>query len=201
MSVEETVARWRAEEAAVRARLAPVSGYARPEETAGRTGMETFEAIFSGELPRPAIGDTLDFVPIHVEPGVAVFQGRPQLKHYNPLGTVHGGWFAALLDSAVGCAVHSTLPAGKAYTTLELKLNIVRALTEAVPLVRAEGKLVHAGRQVATAEGRLVGPDGRLYAHATTTCLIFDQRVSAHRDAAPRADSASPSSGIASALT
>jgi uncharacterized protein (TIGR00369 family) len=71
--------------------------------------------------------------------------------------------------------VHSTLPAGKAYTTLELKLNIVRALTDAVPLVRAEGKLIHAGRQVATAEGRLVGPDGKLYAHATTTCLIFDQ--------------------------
>jgi uncharacterized protein (TIGR00369 family) len=78
----------------------------------------------------------------------------------------------------VGCAVHSTLPAGKAYTTLELKLNILRALTDAVPLVRAEGKLIHAGRQVATAEGRLVGPDGKLYAHATTTCLIFDQRSS-----------------------
>jgi len=201
MSVDETVARWRAEEAAVRERLAPISGYARPEETAGRTGMEVFEAIFAGNLPRPPIGDTLDFVPIHIEPGLAVFQGRPQLKHYNPLGTVHGGWFATLLDSAVGCAVHSTLPAGKAYTTLELKLNIVRALTDAVPLVRAEGRLIHAGRQVATAEGRLVGPDGRLYAHATTTCLIFDQRATAQRDDSRRADSASPSSGIAPALT
>lgn len=88
---------------------------------------------------------------------------------------MHGGWFAALLDSAVGCAVHSTLPAGKGYTTLELKLNIVRPLTDAVPLVRAEGKVVHGGRQVATAEGRLVGPDGKLFAHATTTCLIFDR--------------------------
>ena len=197
MSVEETVARWRAEEAAVRARLAASAGFVRPDQVGGRTGMEVFEAIFAGELPRPSIGDTLDFVPIHIEAGLAVFQGRPQLKHYNPLGTVHGGWFAALLDSAVGCAVHSTLPAGKAYTTLELKLNIVRALTDAVPLVRAEGKLVHAGRQVATAEGRLVGPDGKLYAHATTTCLIFDQRPAAHRDAARRADSASPSSEIA----
>src|SRR6266480_1192649 len=175
VSSEETIARWRAEEEAVRARLAATTGYARPDQIDGCTGMEIFQRIFAGELPRPPIGDTLDFVPIRIEPGLAVFQGRPQLKHYNPLGTVHGGWFATLLDSAVGCAVHSTLPAGKAYTTLELNLNIVRALTAAVPLVRAEGKLIHAGRQVATAEGRLVGPDGKLYAHATTTCLICDQ--------------------------
>ena len=174
MSVEQTLARWEAEEAAVRARLASVAGVARASQVAGRTGMEMFQALFAGELPRPPIGDTLDFLPIHIEPGLAVFQGRPMPKHYNPLGTVHGGWFATLLDSAVGCAVHSTLPAGKTYTTLELKLNIVRALTDAVPMVRAEGRLVHAGRQVATAEGRLVGPDGKLYAHATTTCLIFD---------------------------
>jgi uncharacterized protein (TIGR00369 family) len=193
MSVEETVARWGAEEAAVRARLAATAGCVRPDELGGRTGMQVFEAIFAGELPRPPMGDTLDFVPIHIETGLAVFQGRPQLRHYNPLGTVHGGWFATLLDSAVGCAVHSTLPAGKAYTTLELKLNIVRALTDAVPLVRAEGRLVHAGRQVATAEGRLVGPDGKLYAHATTTCLVFEQRPSAHRAASRRADSTLPS--------
>jgi uncharacterized protein (TIGR00369 family) len=198
MTVEETVARWRTEEEAVRARLAATAGFARPDQVIGRTGIEMFEAIFAGELPRPPIGDTLDFVPIHIEAGLAVFQGRPQLKHYNPLGTVHGGWFATLLDSAMGCAVHSMLPAGKAYTTLELKLNIVRALTEAVLLVRAEGKLVHAGQQVATAEGRLVGPNGKLYAHATTTCLIFDQR-SARRDASHRADSASPGSEIANA--
>jgi uncharacterized protein (TIGR00369 family) len=133
------------------------------------------KGIFAGELPRPPIGDTLDFVPVRMETGLAVFQGRPQLKHYNPLGSVHGGWFATLLDSALGCAVHSTLPAGKAYTTLELKVNIVRALTDAVPLVRAEGRVIHLGRQVATAEARLLGPDGKLYAHATTTCLIFDQ--------------------------
>ena len=97
------------------------------------------------------------------------------LRHYNPLGVVHGGWFATLLDSAMGCAVHSTMPTDKAYTTLELKVNFVRALSDAVPLVRAHGKVVHSGRQVATAEGRLTGPDGKLYAHGTTTCLIFDQ--------------------------
>src|SRR5690348_10183784 len=172
---EETLARWRTEEQAVRARLATAAGYIRPEQVRGRTGLETLQAIFAGELPRPPIGDTLDFVPIHIEPGVAVFQGRPQLKHYNPLGSVHGGWFATLLDSALGCAVHSALPAGKGYTTLELKMNIVRALTDAVPLVRAEGKLIHLGRQVATAEARLIGPDGKLYAHGTTTCLVFEQ--------------------------
>jgi uncharacterized protein (TIGR00369 family) len=183
MSTEETMVRWQAEEDLVRARLSATAGCARPDQVNGRTGLDMLEAIFAGELPRPWIGDTLDFVPIHVERGLAVFQGRPQRKHYNPLGTVHGGWFAALLDSAVGCAVHSTLPAGKGYTTLELKLNIVRALTDAVPLVRAEGRLVHGGRQVATADGRLVGPDGKLYAHAVTTCLIFDRAAPARASA------------------
>ena len=193
MNIEETVARWEAEEDAVRARLAAAPGVARKEQVDGLSGMEVFEGIFAGELPHPPIGETLDFVPIHIEPGAAVFQGRPKPRHYNPLGTVHGGWFATLLDSAVGCAVHSTLPAGKAYTTLELKINIVRALTDAVPLVRAEGKLIHAGRQVATAEGRLVGPDGKLYAHASTTCLIFDQPSPLHRASSRRGASASTS--------
>src|SRR2546427_3324460 len=150
---EETVARWRAEEDAVRARLAATAGYARPEQIRGCTGMEVFQRIFAGELPRPPIGDTLDFVPIRIEPGLAVFQGRPQLKHYNPLGIVHGAWFAALLDSAVGCAVHSTLPAGKAYTTLEFHLNFVRALTDAGPLLRAEGKPIHCGPHGRAAQG------------------------------------------------
>lgn len=141
--------------------------------------MEVLDAISAGELPPPPMGETLDFVPIRMAPGLAVFQGRPQRHHYNPLGTVHGGWFATLLDSAVGCAVHSTLPAGRGYTTLEIKINLVRALTDAVPLVRAEGKVIHVGRQVGTAEGRIVGPDGKLYAHATTTCMIFDYPTAA----------------------
>jgi uncharacterized protein (TIGR00369 family) len=170
---EDTVARWRAEEQAVGAHLA-TPGCIRPEQVRDRSGLETLRAIFAGELPSPPIGATLDFIPIRMDAGVAVFQGRPQLGHYNPLGAVHGGWFATLLDSTLGCAVHSALPAGKGYTTLELKVNIVRALTEAVPLVRAEGKLIHLGRQMATSEARLVGPDGKLYAHGTTTCLVFD---------------------------
>jgi uncharacterized protein (TIGR00369 family) len=173
MSAAETLARWQADEARVRARLAPI-GWVPPEQLANRSGMQVFAGIFAGELPAPPIGATLDFLPIHMEPGIAIFQGKPNTRHYNPLGGVHGGWFATLLDSAVGCAVHTMLPAGKAYTTVELKVNIVRGLTDAVPLVRAEGKVIHVGRQVATAEGRLVGHDGKLYAHASTTCLVFD---------------------------
>ncbi len=174
MSSQPTLAEWQAQEAAVRQRLGATGPVPR-HKAAGMSGMQVFEAIFSGDLPSPPIGETLDFIPIHMAPGVAVFQGKPMLRHYNPLGTVHGGWFCTLLDSALGCAVHTTLPAGKGYTTLEIKVNMVRPLTDAVPLVRAEGKVIHAGRQVATAEGQIVGPDGKIYAHATTTCLIFDQ--------------------------
>lgn len=188
MNPESSLARWREEEKAVAAGLASEVGWASPQQVSGLSGLEVLEAIFAGRLPRPPIGDTLDFVPIRVERGLAVFQGRPQVKHYNPMGTVHGGWFATLLDSAVGCAVHSTLPAGRGFTTLELKLNLVRALTEAVPLVRAEGRVLHAGRQVATAEGRLTGPDGKLYAHATTTCLVFDCPSEAGRSPASQCD-------------
>jgi uncharacterized protein (TIGR00369 family) len=90
------------------------------------------------------------------------------------MGTVHGGWFATLLDSALGCAVHTKMPPGRAYTTAELSVNIVRALTPKVQRVRAIGRVIHCGRQLATAEAQLVGPDGTLYAHATTTCLVFD---------------------------
>ncbi len=178
-SPEQTLARWQAEEQAVRQRAdrgGSTVGVATPAQVAGLTGLQVFEAIFAGQLPRPPIGDTLDFIPLAVQKGHAVFQGRPQTRHYNPLGTVHGGWFATLLDSALGCAVHSALPAGKAYTTLELKVNMIRALTAKVPLVRAIGQVIHVGGQTATAEARLVGPDGKLYAHATTTCLVFDVR-------------------------
>lgn len=175
----DVLEQWRREEHAVRARLRPADAPRPSLRIAGLSGMETLQAIFAGELPPPPMGETLDFVPIHMAPGLAVFQGRPQRRHYNPLGTVHGGWFATLLDSAVGCAVHTTLPAGHGYTTLELKINMIRALTDKVPLVRAEGKVIHAGRQVATAEGRIVGPDGKLYAHATTTCMVFEHPSSA----------------------
>jgi uncharacterized protein (TIGR00369 family) len=175
MNPEETLARWQAEESAVRTRIQAASGLTSPAQVAGRSGLQIFQALLAGEIPPPAVAVTLDLALLRIEFGFAVFQGQPRFNYYNPMGTVHGGWFATMLDTAMGCAVHSTLPAGKAYTTLELKLNFVRALTNAVPRVRAEGRLVHGGRQVATAEGRIVGPDGKLYAHATTTCLVFDQ--------------------------
>lgn len=170
--------RWLDDEATVRARLNAGAGpgVARPEQVMGRSGLEVMQAMLAGELPYAEIARTLDFVLIEAEAGRAVFQGQPQARHLNPLGTVHGGWFATLLDSALGCAVHTNLPAGRSYTTAELGINMVRAITPQVPRVRAIGQVIHCGRQLATAEARLVGPDGTLYAHATTTCLVFDLR-------------------------
>lgn len=173
-SPDDTLARWQADEAAIRARVRPAAGVASADMLAGRTGLQQMQALLEGLAPPPPISETLDFMLISVADGEAVFQGRPQFKHYNPLGSVHGGWFATLLDSALGCSVHTTLPIGKGYTTLEFKLNLVRALTERVPLVRAVSRVVHRGRQVTTSEAQLVGHDGKLYAHASTTCLIFD---------------------------
>ena len=151
---------------------------ARPDaaaiDPARTSGLALLRSALDGTGLNASIGRTLDFRLVEVEHGRAVFQGAPSQAHYNPLGTVHGGWFAALLDSAVGCAVHSALDAGQSYTTLELKVNYVRALTDRVPRVRAIGEVIHRGRRVATAEARLVGPDDKLYAHATTTCLVFD---------------------------
>jgi uncharacterized protein (TIGR00369 family) len=169
----QVLEQWQAQEAAVRARMSR-SGVAELRQVAGKTGLEVLHAMLAGELPYPPIADTLDFALIEVDFGRAVFQGKPLFRHYNPLGSVHGGWFATLLDSAVGCAVHTTMPAGKSYTTAELKINIVRPLTDQIPLVRAEGTVIHGGRRMATAEARLSGPDGKLYAHATTTCFVFD---------------------------
>lgn len=172
-----TLAGWLAEEAGIRERLASQRpGLATYQQVAGRNGLDVLQAIFRGELPPPPISATLDFLLIDVQPGLAIFQGQPRFEHYNPLGSVHGGWICTLLDSAVGCAIHTQVPAGKGYTTIELKVNMVRALTDRVERVRAEGRVIHGGSQVATAEGRLIGPDGRLYAHATTTCLIFEAR-------------------------
>ena len=149
-------------------------GVARPEQIAHLSGLELMQAMLRGELPYASIAQTLDFLIIEVEKGRAVFQGTPRAQHMNPMGTVHGGWFATLLDSALGCAVHTMMPPGRAYTTAELGVNLVKALTPKVQRVRAEGKVIHCGKQLATAEARLIGPDGTLYAHATTTCLVFD---------------------------
>lgn len=173
--IAATLARWEADEQRVRAQLA-APGSSRPADIAHLSGLEMFAAIGRGDLPSVPIGATLDFYPVEYEQGRFVFQGRPSAKFLNPLGTIHGGWIATLLDSCVACAIHTTLPAGRSYTTAELKISYVRALTPDVPLVRAEGKVINSGRQVGFAEGRLVGPDGRLYAHATTTCVVLQPR-------------------------
>lgn len=167
---------WMTDEEQARARLQKEVGIARPEQVRGLTGLELMQAMLAGRFPPPPISETLDFALISVAHGEAVFQGRPLKRHYNPLGGVHGGWFATLLDSALGCSVHTTMPVGRAYTTLEFKVNLVRGLSDKVPLVRAIGKVVHSGRQVATAEASLVGHDGKLYAHASTTCLVFEAK-------------------------
>lgn len=136
-------------------------------------GLAFLKAIIAGELPAPPIAETLGFALVEVERGRAVFAGTPELRHYNPSGTVHAGFAATLLDSAMGCSVHSTLTKGETFTTLEFKINLVRALTKDTGPVRAEAHLLHRGRTIATAEGRLTDRDGRLYAHANTTCMIF----------------------------
>lgn len=172
----DTLNIWLQEEATTMERLSkgPGPGVATREQLTGKTGLQTMQAMLAGELPYATIARTLDFCLIEVGEGRAVFQGTPGSQHFNPMGTVHGGWFATLLDSALGCAVHTLMPEGRAYTTAELSVNIVRALTPDVKRVRAIGTVVHCGRQLATADARLVGPDGKLYAHATTTCLVFD---------------------------
>jgi uncharacterized protein (TIGR00369 family) len=177
MTPTDTLTHWLAAERAQRAAMAggPGPGVARPEQLAGKSGLEMMRAMLHGEIPYAAIAATLDFVLLEVERGRALFQGTPGPQHLNPLGTVHGGWFATLLDSALGCAVHTMLPAGRGYTTAELGINLVKALTPQVQRVRAEGRVIHCGRQLATAEARLVGADGTLYAHATTTCLVFER--------------------------
>ena len=167
---------WLADEQVVRERLAsgPGPGVARLDQVVGLTGLELMQAMLNAELPYAAIAKTLDFLIVEVGEGTAIFQGTPRAEHLNPMGTVHGGWFATLLDSALGCAVHTRMEPGRGYTTAELGINLVKAVTPKVQRVRAEGRVIHSGRQLATAEARLVGPDGTLYAHATTTCLVFD---------------------------
>jgi uncharacterized protein (TIGR00369 family) len=149
-------------------------GLVPPETAATMSGLDLLQKMIAGELPGPPIMQTLDFTLTEVEAGRALFEGHPAFKHYNPLGTVHGGYAATLLDSCMGCAVHSTLPKGVTYTTLEFKVSLLRAITADTGVVRAEGKVLNAGRRTATAEGRLTDGKGRLLAHASTTCLIFD---------------------------
>ena len=137
------------------------------------SGLQLLTAIMEGQLPAPPIQQALDFRLVHVERGSTAFVGNPKLEYYNPIGSVHGGFTAALLDSCMACAVHSTLEAGFSYATIEIKVNYVRAITSDTGEVRAEGKVINSGKRIATAEGRLFDSTGKLYAHGSTTCLIL----------------------------
>ncbi|HZH26219.1 MAG TPA: PaaI family thioesterase [Azospirillaceae bacterium] len=139
----------------------------------GLTGIEAMRRMMSGDIPAPPIMHLLDFSLVDVEEGRVVFAFVPAEFHYNPIGSVHGGIFATLLDSAMGCAVHTVLPAGMGYTTLEFKVNMTRPLTATTGEVRCEGSVINRGRQTAVAEARIVDKAGKIYAHSTTTCLLF----------------------------
>lgn len=137
------------------------------------SGLEFMRGILEGRFPPAPITAALKFELTEVGEGRAVFEGVPEFAFYNPISSVHGGYAATLLDSCMGCAVHTLLPAGQAYTTLEFKINFVRAMTDRTGRVRAEGRVIHPGKRAATAEGNLYDAKGKLLAHATTTCMIF----------------------------
>lgn len=141
---------------------------------ASMAGVDFVRAIFNGRLPPPPIMQTIEPFDSTAEPGVVVFHSIPGFRHYNPIGSVHGGYAATLLDSAMGLAVHSTLPPGTGYTTLEFKISFIKGMTEDTGPVRSEGRTLNVGRRAATAEARITDARGRLLAHATTTCLIFE---------------------------
>ena len=153
----------------------PAAGFGLvPIEQARRMdGLTLFGEIRAGRLPAPPISKVLGFRVTEVERGRVVFEYTPVLDHYNPLGSVHGGIAATLLDSVMGCCIHTTLAAGTGYTTVEIKVNYVRAMTDKTGPVRAEGKVINVGSRIGTSEGRLYDGAGRLLAHGTTTCLIF----------------------------
>jgi uncharacterized protein (TIGR00369 family) len=146
-----------------------------PGARAGRamSGLDYLKAIQEGRIPPPPIAVLVDMRIVEVSEGRVVFAAQPAEFHYNPLGAVHGGLAATLLDSALGCAIHSTLPAGTSFTTLEIKVNYLRPMTHETGLVYSEGKVIHVGGRIATAEGRITDADGKLYAHGTTTCIIL----------------------------
>ena len=137
-------------------------------------GIEFLQSIRDGRLPAPPIAELLGMRLAEIERGHAVFEVTPAEHHYNPIGVVHGGLAMTLLDSAMACSVQTQIPAGSGYTTLEVKVNLVRPITMQTGRLRAIGKVLHGGNRIATAEGRLEDASGKLYAHGTTTCIILN---------------------------
>jgi uncharacterized protein (TIGR00369 family) len=151
-------------------------GLASKEAFATLSGLELLERMIAGELPSPPISATLGFRLVEVSPGRAIFEGEPSPALLNPLGSVHGGWALTLIDSATGCALHTELPAGIGYTTVETKVNFARPIAPDGGTVRCEGQVVTRGRQIATAEARLMSSEGKLLAHGTSTLIILPPR-------------------------
>lgn len=141
---------------------------------AAMTGIDFVRAMFAGQLPSPPIMQTIEPFDFTAEPGVVAFHSIPGFRHYNPIGSVHGGYAATLLDSAMGLAVHTMLPPGSGYTTLEFKISFIKGMTKDSGPVRSEGRILNVGRRAATAEARITDSKGRLLAHATTTCLVLE---------------------------
>jgi uncharacterized protein (TIGR00369 family) len=171
-----TTQEWLDEAAAIKSTMLAgggTAGLATREMVSGLTGMQTLAAMLSGKVPFASIAKTLDYMLVAVSEGEAVFQGSPTVAHLNPMGGVHGGWYGTLLDSAMGCAVHTLMPVGRGYTTAEYSVNLVKTVKPG-GVYRTLGKVLHCGKQLATAEARIVDADGKLYAHATTTCLVFE---------------------------
>lgn len=149
-------------------------GIAPREVLAQTSGVEFLQGIIAGRIPGPPMARTLGIALIEADEGRVVFEGAPSEDHLNPMGTTHGGWFGGILDSALGCAVMSRLPAGRVYTTLEYKVNLIRGIPTGRAM-RATGICAHAGRSTAVATADLEGvEDGRLYGQASTTCLVMD---------------------------
>ena len=137
------------------------------------SGLDYLQAMGEGKIPFPPLLHTLDFKPTHLEKGKVIFSFKPQEFHYNPIGSVHGGVISAILDSAMGCTLHSVLEAGTGYTTLELKVNFLKAVTTKIEELHAVGKIIHAGGRTALVEAQLIDNDNTVYAHSVSTCLIL----------------------------
>jgi len=149
-------------------------GLVGPDRQREMTGLEFVRGLVTGELPLNSMAKALGYDIVEAEEGRVVITAMPSAEHLNPNGTIHGGVAATLLDSCMGLAVRTTLPKGVGSTTLEFKISFVRPVTVESGLLRAEGKVLTAGRRVGTAEGRLTGADGRLLVHGTTTCLNLE---------------------------
>jgi uncharacterized protein (TIGR00369 family) len=154
--------------------LKPGFGVVPVSVLAAMPGLEFVRGVFDGTLPQPPIMQTIAPFDCMADPGHIVLHSVPGLRHYNPIGSVHGGYAATLLDSAMGLAVHSLCPQGIGYTTLEFKVSFIKGMSMETGVVRTEGKTLSFGRRAATAEARITDGNGRLLAHATTTCLVFE---------------------------